>query len=871
MPLAPYAKGLRSFAFASCLAAVPALAQVSAYTFSAEVGTWQPLAGSGSLLGMPGMPPAFNFYDDNSFVTEGQSLLLGTTTIGNGWPIGFTFHYNGQPFDRVGLSIEGWLAFGNSANGTNAVLVPAGGTAYNPLSSSNPAGTDPLKRNRIAAFAMDLAAQGSGGTWPLQLLTGGSAPNRFFIAEWNVVRSGGSTPLSFQVRLNEGGGNPAQQTVQVIYGNMTAATAHLGQVGLGGTDPSDFNNRSVTASPYDWLQSAAGTNNTAKCRLPSNATYLPQGLTFTWTPAGCLVNGITVSDLLMTAGNLTATLSWNPLAGASSYDYIITAGGPGEPALLSGTGITDTTVSLSGLPPGQDLFAYVKADCAGAEEWGAGQPFSTENIVEVACGQPAVTYTHCYGNMEETTWHYSSSSGAPLRMLIHGGSIYNGDLLRVFNGPSDQSPVLFSSNTGDIAGQMITSTGGFMTMMLTSDAIGSCANQEFIPPMEWEIGCMDCSPIMGTFQVVDDCANDQYTVQVNVFSLGSATGAFISNSLDQQHVSVGAIGTYTAGPFPNGSPVEVSVNNPANAFCSVLSGVIMNGTCPIVGCGPEVYTYCYANDSVAHFGYQSDDGGRIGIRFLSGTVASGDVLNIYDGLDPLMSSPLFSGDNGGNLANLMVTTSNANMDHALLVEVVSNGWGSCETGQALPWDYVVACHDGCTQPAASFSTVRDCNQGTYMVSVQVTDMGSAASLSITNDGGAGMLTATAVGTYTVGPFALSDSVQVTVQGESVLCAVGSPLLHESCEVGINEQASNGMRIFPNPGDGAFRLEMPNGFGGQGRLEVLDITGRSVAGVVLQEDSGRGVDCNLGHLPAGRYILILTYGGSRAYAPITIAR
>ncbi len=451
------------------LLSTTSMAQVSAYTFTSEVGTWQPLAGGGSLLGMPGMAPPFNEYDDNSFVTQGESLLLGTTTVGNGWPIGFTFYFNGQPYDRVGLSIEGWLAFGQSSNGQSAVLVPAGAGAYTPLSSPDPAGMEPLKRNRIAAFAMDLAAQGQGGTWPLQLKTSGQSPNRNFTAEWNVVRSGGSSPLSFQVRLNEGGGVPTQQTVQVIYGNMTQSAAYLGQVGLGGTTPTDFNNRSVVTSPYDWAQSLPGASNTANCRLPSTSANLPQGLTFTWTPAGCLVSGIVVSGLAMNGGIIGGTLSWAALVGASSYNYIITAGGPTAPVILSGTGITGTSVVLSGLPAGQELFAYVKADCAGATEWGAGHPFNTANIVEVICGEPAITSTHCYGNLEETTWRYSSSSGEPLRLYLNGGTIASGDLLRIFDGNSIQAPLLYSSASGAITGQVATSTGPNMTMLLTTD------------------------------------------------------------------------------------------------------------------------------------------------------------------------------------------------------------------------------------------------------------------------------------------------------------------------------------------------------------------------------------------------------------------
>lgn len=848
-----------------------AAAQVSAYTFSAEVGTWQPLAGSGTLLGMPGMPPAFDFYDDNSFVSEGETLLLGTTTTGSGWPIGFTFHFNGQPYDRVGLSIEGWLAFGNSADGNNAVLVPVGSTAYTPLSSENPSGTDPVKRNRIAAFALDLRAQGQGGLWPLQLRTGGYAPNRFFIAEWNVVRSGGNTPLSFQIRLNEGGGDPAQQTVQVIYGTMTATAAHLGQVGLGGTQPSDFNNRSVTASPYDWLQSVAGTSNTDKCRLPSNATYLPQGLTFTWTPAGCLVTGITVTGLQMSNGVLNGTLSWNPLAGATSYDYIITAGGPSDPVLLSGTGITDTTVALTGLPPGENLMVYVKADCAGPDEWGAGLPFSTENIVELVCGEPSMNFSHCYGNLEETTWHYSSSSGSPIRMFIHAGSIYSGDLLSVFDGPSDQSPVLFASNTGAIAGQMITTTGGYLTMKLTSDAIGSCESQDFIPPMEWEIGCMDCDPILANFNVVEDCPNGQFSVSVNIFSLGSATSSVITNSAGAPPVTVNGPGSYTSGPFPIGTPVTVTAENAYNPFCSAASLPLVNNPCPLVTCGPHTETYCYTDDDESMWAYQAENGGRMGIRFTQGTLAAGDIITIYDGLDPIMDIPLFSGNNGGNLTNLLVTSSLSNIDAALLLAITANGYSSCASGHAVPMEYVVACYDGCEQPQVAYSTVLDCDQGTFTVQVEVQDMGTSSSLNITNDGGAASVVAPGTGTYPVGPFAIGDTLTVRIEADHVLCGLVSPVFHVECETGVAENMMGRMRVYPNPGHGIFRLELPKGFGGTGRLEVYDLTGRPVADMMLKGTTGEEVECELGHLPAGRYTIVLSDPGKRMYAPITIVR
>lgn len=862
---------IRSISVPCLLAASCALGQVSSYTFTAEVGLWQPIAGIGTPLGMPGLPWPFTF-DDNSFVNEGESLPLGSATTGNGWPIGFTFNFNGHAYDRVGISMEGWLAFGQSANSTSAVYVPVGTDAYNPLSSSAPLGMDPLKRNRVSAFGMDLAALGSG-LWPVQIYTGGLAPNRFFVAEWNVVKSGGSNAMSFQVRLNEGGGDPAAQTVQVIYGNMVQTASLLGQVGLAGDTPADYNNRAVTTSPYNWQASTAGTGNTATCRPPSIATNLPQGLTFTWTPAGCAVNGIVVDGLAISAGNITGQLSWSPLAGATSYEYIITAGGPDDPPWFSGNGLTATSVSLDGLPQDQQLFAYVRADCGeGMQGWGAGMPFTTEGYVEVICGNAPVEHTYCYTDLDQKTWHYTGSSGDPLRLIIQAGTIASGDLLTVYDGPTDQSPLLFTSATGAVAGQVINASGPHLTMKLIADDVGCCAVHEFILPLEWEVGCVDCEPVLANFSAVNDCANGQYSVDVQVFSMGSATTVVIGSDANATTVPANGPGTYTIGPFPIGTSVIVTAANPDNAYCSAVSMPLLNTPCPVVSCGPQGYTYCYTDNDAGQWAYQSTGTERIGIRFTSGTLAAGDEIRIYDGLDPFMSAPLFVGSNNGNLNGLMRVTSAGNPDHALLLEAVANGSGSCTTGQSTPWHYVVACYDGCTAPTATFSTVPDCEAGTFTVAVELTSLGSAAAVSIANNGGAPVLPVSSPGTYVAGPFPIGQAVVVEAVGSSVLCTVNSDELAEDCSgIGINEHEVAHLHVFPNPGDGIFTLAIPKGFGGVAQLEVRDVTGRSVARRMLRDESGLGVVCNLGYLPAGRYLMIVSDGNNKAYAPVSIVR
>jgi hypothetical protein len=828
-------------------------AQVSAYTFSQTEGTWVPISGSGTPLGLAGLPAPWTI-DDASFVVQGQDIPLGPIPTGNGWPIGFTFYYNGFPFDRVGFSSEGWLALGNSLTGPQAVYVPVGSPAYTPLSAAPNALVNPVLNHRIVGFANDLMAGGGVSSWPIQIRNYGTAPDRTFVAEWNLTRTGtAGGSFSFQIRLAEGGGDPAAQTVQIVYRNITASGNYAGQVGLGGLNNADFNNRSITASPFNWLTSVAGTLNNASCRVPATAAELPQGLTFTWTPPACAVNGISISDLLQSGASVGGTLSWLATTGATSYDYVVTAGSPTDTPVASGTGINGTSVLLAGLPTGQQLFAYVRANCTPAGPgWGAPRAFNTGSVRQIICGAAPIQQTHCYANFENRTWKYHSSTGDPVRITILAGTMSSGDLLTCYDGPNDQSPILFTSVGGTLAGQVISSTGGSITMKITADYLGSCATQNS-EPLEWEVGCLDCDPVLANFQVVNNCAGGSFNVAVQIFTLGTATSAIITNNGTAAPVTANAAGNYTVGPFPIGTPVLVTVENPLNGYCNAVSSPLLNEPCPIVSCGPDEYEYCYTDDDDSQVVYQALGTERIGIRFLAGSLAIGDILRIYDGPD-IFSSAVLHTANGVDITGLVVLSSATS--NTILLELAANASASCATEQAEPWEYVIACVQDCAAPTATFALVEDCPNQQFSVSVVITGLGNNGDISITNDAGLPAVSGTTVGTYTVGPFSNGTQVRIALEGDNVLCGLVSALFASSCPVGIAELQHDPVSIYPNPGSGIFRVKYPIGFGGGFELEVHDATGRRVTRAVHSGQIGRELELDLVHLPMGWYVLTM---------------
>ena len=253
------------------------------YGFTQSNEPFTPISG-GVILGV-----ANN--DDQSFT--------GTTTAstnGIGFPIGFTFTYNGQPYDFFSVNSNGWIKLDTGLFNTPS--------SYTPLSSGNV-----NHRQVISAFAGDL--QGKAGIGELSYLVQGVSPNQTLTVQWlNYAKylnsSNLNDTLNFQIRLNE-----SSNQVDIIYGVCKNGTGtRILQVGINGATQTDFLNRSTAT---DWNATIAGTLNNAICSL-----------TTTVTPS----NGLKFSYFLL-SGDITppsiANISVNPTAGCLAVPHTITA------------------------------------------------------------------------------------------------------------------------------------------------------------------------------------------------------------------------------------------------------------------------------------------------------------------------------------------------------------------------------------------------------------------------------------------------------------------------------------------------------------------------------------------------------------------
>ena len=279
--------------------------------------------------------------------------------------------------------------------------------------------------------------------------------------------------------------------------------------------------------------------------------------------------------------------------------------------------------------------------------------------------------------------------------------------------------------------------------------------------------------------VITDCDAQTFTVEVVISALGNDAEVELANNVGVGSTMVDAPGTYTAGPFPNDVPVEITLVNDLNALCTVNLGTFESGFCPVnIACDGPIYsdTYCYSDFDVKQWLYLRPGTGALVIDFSAGSIESAafDHLRIYDGVDN--TAPLLWQHTSGNfdLAGLQAVSTGP----ALFMEMTADYSVSCGAGSFVPWVWTVGCLD-CTGPQASYEVVPDCLHHSYSVEVNVTDLGSGTDVRILDSWSGDTLTA-GLGMSVVGPIPVGTQAIVTVMnGQNTACRVSSPPLNYS--------------------------------------------------------------------------------------------
>ena len=198
--------------------------------------------------------------------------------------------------------------------------------------------------------------------------------------------------------------------------------------------------------------------------------------------------------------------------------------------------------------------------------------------------------------------------------------------------------------------------------------------------------------------------------------------------------------------------------------------------------GPETVDYCYNNNGAADvFTFTSNDGSPLTLVFNSGNVeVNWDEVVVIDsngtpfpGYDPV-------DQNYGNNGDLSGLTFQSTGD-TISFYINSDGSVSCQSGSVGlvgGINFTVSCAT-CVNPQATYTVVDDCANGNqFLVDVDITDLGSATSLTISNDFNATTVpNITGTGVQQVGPFPLGTNVQISVSNDQdINCIINSQSL-----------------------------------------------------------------------------------------------
>jgi gliding motility-associated-like protein len=189
--------------------------------------------------------------------------------------------------------------------------------------------------------------------------------------------------------------------------------------------------------------------------------------------------------------------------------------------------------------------------------------------------------------------------------------------------------------------------------------------------------------------------------------------------------------------------------------------------------GPITGSVCYGNNDSEIFTYTSSDGSPVNLTFNAGEIegAPFDFLVVFDsdGVTELYNDE----GNDGDISGLTFQSTGDTISW----QIQSDGSVSCASGSFCCTggiDYTVACAT-CINPAATYQVVDDCDNGDqFLIDVNVTSLGDATSLTISNNIDATTVPVTAPGIYQIGPFPFLVDVVVSVSNDQdVNCVISS--------------------------------------------------------------------------------------------------
>ena len=392
-----------------------------------------------------------------------------------------------------------------------------------------------------------------------------------------------------------------------------------------------------------------------------------------------------------------------------------------------------------------------------------------QNPITVDCNAGPENINFCYQSDQLEEFTFVSSDGSSINLTVNSGDVEDGwdEFIILDTDGTPLTPPDFYGNGGDLAGLTYQSTGDEITVQVDPDGSIDCQSSANIDPIDITASCATCINPNVDYSLESDCLNaPQYFIDADVTDLGSATSLTVTDDQGSAPQTVNSTGVVTFGPYGNGTDVQLTAQNDQDANCSSTSQVFSQENCTLnlVDCnaGPVNVNFCYESDQLEEFTFVSSDGSSINLTVNSGDVEDGwDEFIILDTDGSPLTPPDFYG-NGGDLTGLTYQSTG----DEITVQVDPDGSIDCQSDADIdPIDITASCAT-CANPDVDYSLESDClNAPQFFVDADVADLGSATSLTITDDQGSAAQTVNSTGVVTFGPYANGTDVQLTAQND----------------------------------------------------------------------------------------------------------
>ena len=500
------------------------------------------------------------------------------------------------------------------------------------------------------------------------------------------------------------------------------------------------------------------------------------------------------------------TVTWSSASGFPDGYYISVGTTDGGNDLVDNVDAGNTnSYALSGLSYSTTYYVTLLPYNGSGSATDTCSSYSFTTVTDpntyVDCTAGPITTSFCYDTGLDNSYSFTSLDGSPMNLTINSGQVENNwDELIILDSDGTELYNGYGAG-GDVSGLTFQSSGDNITLVVQEDGSVSCISSGY-SPIDFTVACATCVNPIANYTMVTDCLNGpQFFVDVDLTDVGSASSVTLSDNQGTATQSATATGVYTFGPYDNNTGVVISVSNDDDTNCSISSGSITQEFCTttLVDCnsGPITLDYCYENNNTTDFAYTSSDGVPVNLTINSGNVENGwDEFIVYDsdGVTELTPAQPYYG-NAGDISGLTFQSTGDTISFI----ITSDGSISCDSGSVNPINYTVACAT-CINPAATYTVIDDCDNGDqFLIDVDVTSLGDADSLTISDNQSGATQSATATGVYTFGPYPfLTDIVISIANDQDVNCIINSNAIQLFACPPANDNCSGATTLIANP-------------------------------------------------------------------------